>query len=680
MGGLVLMTTLFLVPASPASAQQPTQHGISFTKGCASPTQVGQPYACTYTIQNNVDGARDTLRITGLDDTVLSAGGPVSSGNAFSSLRFEIGAFTPGFNTPPTCNGTGTGTAGDPFMNATSCTLPFGSRLNVQSFAFYTVQAADFGLPGHVLTDTAELTWHDDCDDPAQTGNTNCSNDPPPVSAGSQTLIAGLPSTTTTVIHDAGHQPVLAVAAGSTVHDLVIVSGGPGNPVPTGTVTLDWFTNNTCSGAPSTTSAPLPLVGGQVDATTFPQGPLAVGLYGFKAHYLGDPPNGLYTASDGPCEPLAVVDARISISPNGVNPVGTTHTFVAHVDVNPGTGFTPAPAGTLVTFTIDSGPGSFTTNPAQCTTVGATGECPITITSATPGTTTVSAHTNVTVLGVALSEQTNGAGGNSGPATKLWVAPQAAVRTDVHDAAHNVIFTAQAGDVVHDKVFVTKAAGTPANVPAPTGNVTFHRYSTINCTGPTVDETVPLAADGTAETSTFTFVSDMSYRADYLGDALYGPAAGPCEPLALESVQFCPQCPPLDCPAFPVFPGQGGPGGPCSFGVLETEVKANVVEITIQNSSSNGDAAITGINLSWPVANGALKSIVLDGQLYNGPLLTGGSANLSLAQLAANPLIRTIKVGQSEKLRLIFEKPASANTALYSGSVEFGSCSVSILP
>ena len=97
-------------------------------------------------------------------------------------------------------------------------------------------------------------------------------------------------------------------------------------------------------------------------------------------------------------------------------------------------------------------------------------------------------------------------------------------------------------------------------------------------------------------------------------------------------------------------------------------------------------ALLTG-SRTWPGSRSSAKiaflkawSIVLDGYLYSGPLLTGGSVTLNLAQLPSNPLVRTIKAGQSEKLRLIFEKPASANTALYSGTVELGSCSVSILP
>ena len=50
----------------------------------------------------------------------------------------------------------------------------------------------------------------------------------------------------------------------------------------------------------------------------------------------------------------------------------TTHTFTAHVNVNDGNGFVNAPDGTQISFTIDSGPGTFTSaNP--CTTVGGDG-------------------------------------------------------------------------------------------------------------------------------------------------------------------------------------------------------------------------------------------------------------------------------------------------------------------
>ena len=77
----------------------------------------------------------------------------------------------------------------------------------------------------------------------------------------------------------------------------------------------------------------------------------SAGFRAFRAHYEGD---ATYLPSDGACEPLQVVDANIQITPNGVNRVGQTHTFTAHVNVNDGNGFVNAPDGTQISFTIDS--------------------------------------------------------------------------------------------------------------------------------------------------------------------------------------------------------------------------------------------------------------------------------------------------------------------------------------
>ena len=109
------------------------------------------------------------------------------------------------------------------------------------------------------------------------------------------------------------------------------------------------------------------------------------------------------------------------------------------------------------------------------------------------------------------------------------------VRTDVHNAAHAVIMTAVAGTVVHDNVQVARAAGTPASVPNPTGSVIFHRYATINCSGAAVNQTVALTpgSPSTAESDGFAPTADMSYQAEYLGDANYPAHTGACEPLTV---------------------------------------------------------------------------------------------------------------------------------------------------
>ena len=367
------------------------------------------------------------------------------------------------------------------------------------------------------------------------------------------------------------------------------------------------------------------------------------------------------------------VDANIQITPAlDTNPVGTPHVLTLHVNVNNGTGagFVNAPAGTSVTATLASGPGTITGSP--CLTVGATGSCTVTLNSNVAGTSVVNGSVTLTITtpqgNVTLTRTTNGASGNSGPATKLWA--DAAVRTDIHNAAHAVITTASAGDVVHDKVFVTKAAGTPAAVPAPTGNVTFHRYTSLNCTGAAVDQTVALAADGTAETSTFTVVDDMSYKADYAGDVNYPARSGACEPLSVQT-SICPACPPAPCPAFPVFPGQGGGGGPCSFDVLGASIKGNLLEITIQNTST-GPGTLKQFGITWPTANGGIKSVSMNGYLYSGPTLTGGSAMFTDSMLGPNAnFTRTIAVGQSQKLRITSRRlrvPTSRSTRAWPSS------------
>jgi hypothetical protein len=461
------------------------QHGISFTKGCVPTTPIGQPYSCSYSALNNVDQAHDTLTFSGLNDTVHAKGGDVSSGNVFSALSLDNAG------TSATCSGpglVGTGTDADPWKNATTCTLPFGSQIDVHSFSHYTVTAADFTLSGHALTDSASLTWNDLCDGfgagPVPGGG-NCSGSPPTVGAASQTIVTQLTSTTSTAIHNAAHAVVTTVGAGATVHDLVTVSGGGGNPIPTGTANVQWFTNDTCVGGAAASKVETLGPAGTVDATDFPQGPLAAGPYAFQAHYLGDPANPVYAPSDGACEPLTVVDANIQISPpTATNRVGSNHVLTCHVNVNPGSGFVNAPDGTTCTVAIVSGPGTPTSQ--SCATSGGTGSCNVTITSAVTGVSAVQASTSPTVGGVPLSRSTgDGLAGDGPNAQKTWVDAKIAIApnaTNEINASHT--FTVTLLKDVGDGAGFVPAAGEHVDVALTDSNGAAHTAPTGTCTTP----------------------------------------------------------------------------------------------------------------------------------------------------------------------------------------------------
>jgi uncharacterized repeat protein (TIGR01451 family) len=114
-------------------------------------------------------------------------------------------------------------------------------------------------------------------------------------------------SSVSTDIHDASHNVVTTVPAGTNVHDQATVTGSRGTP--SGTVTFSWFTNGSCDGTPAATSAPVAVSGGVADATAFAQAPTSSGSFSFRAAYSGDD---LYDGSTGACEPLTVTKVASS--------------------------------------------------------------------------------------------------------------------------------------------------------------------------------------------------------------------------------------------------------------------------------------------------------------------------------------------------------------------------------
>ena len=131
-----------------------------------------------------------------------------------------------------------------------------------------------------------------------------------------------------------------------------------------------------------------------------------------------------------PCEPLTVVDANISITPNGTNRVGATHTFTATVNVNDGNGFTTGAGRDAGDVHDRQRHGVLSAEPADRLHDGRVVRARRSITSLTTGVTVVSAHTTLAVGGVTLTRHTDSTHGSSGPATKTWVNAKIAITPD----------------------------------------------------------------------------------------------------------------------------------------------------------------------------------------------------------------------------------------------------------
>jgi len=210
------------------------------------------------------------------------------------------------------------------------------------------------------------------------------------------------------------------------------------------------------------------------------------------------------------------VDANIQINPpTAVNPVATTHTLTAHVNVNSGTGFVNAPAGTTITFTLVNTLGATATfvGPASCTTVGTTGSCTAVISSPTAGTTTVKASTTVAVGGISLTRTTgDGKVGDSADAQKKWEGGGGGLITDTTVACPDVLSGAAKGSVI-DQV----------NYPNSNGKIgqginpgKFFFWSTITTTTP--NQVVTVTQSNNSTNNAAPFLIHQNWQRIYTGN------------------------------------------------------------------------------------------------------------------------------------------------------------------
>jgi hypothetical protein len=249
---------------------------------------------------------------------------------------------------------------------------------------------------------------------------------------GSDILIPAVPPTVVTTLHNQAHATIpnfSSVAVGTIVHDTVTVTSPSSlNPIPAGsTATFHRFTTFDCTGSSvdQTVSVPGGSVTATVESASFT--PL-VGSYSFNANFLSGNTS-VVTNGVSTCEPFRVVDASIAISPlTATNPVNQAHTITATVTQNDGTGSTPAPNGTLVTFSLlnNTAGATFVSGVNTCTT--SSGICTVQINTSTAGGVDIRATTTFSVGGASLTRTTgDGLSGDSANAHKDYVNAKIAV-------------------------------------------------------------------------------------------------------------------------------------------------------------------------------------------------------------------------------------------------------------
>jgi hypothetical protein len=201
--------------------------------------------------------------------------------------------------------------------------------------------------------------------------------------------VAKASSTPATVVFDPATKAQWSKTetTGASAFDTATVAGVPG-VIPTGSVTYTFFTNDACSGT-GTPAGTVTLTPTGMVPNSKTEGPLAAGVYSFRAVYTGD---ANFAAADSACEPFPVAvsssqaastvfdastnkaltgteitgasafDTSTVTGAAGVTPTGTvTYTFFDN-DTCTGTG---SPAGTVTLTAAGTVPNSTTQGPLE---------------------------------------------------------------------------------------------------------------------------------------------------------------------------------------------------------------------------------------------------------------------------------------------------------------------------
>ncbi len=215
------------------------------------------------------------------------------------------------------------------------------------------------------------------------------------------------------------------------------------------------------------------------------------------------------------------------------------------------------------------------------------------------------------------------------------------------------------GEKVYDTATVT---GSPAT---PTGTLTYEFFSTVNGTGPHVDQTVTLNSNGAVPNSATTaalMAGSYSYIAIYSGDSNYNGSTGAVEPLTINQGS--------SSTATAIFDSTGGAvTGALGEQVYDTTTVTGTpftptgtvkyeFFTTIDGTGSHVDQTVT-LNSNGTVPNSATTAALMAGS-YSYIAIYSGDSNYTGSTGAVEPL--TINQGSSSTATAIFDSTGAAVT------------------
>jgi hypothetical protein len=320
---------------------------------------------------------------------------------------------------------------------------------------------------------------------------------------------------------------------GATAYDTATVtSPNATGPTPTGSLRYDFYSTGDCSGTATSQTVSL-ASNGSVPASS-KNGPLAAGIYSFKATYLGD---STYQLSPSSCETFMVnkapttvttqvMNAGTGLAPSGNEITGSSFDDTATLK-GVVSGFTATGTVTYQFYSTKDCSGSATAFPDV--TLNADGSVPASAS-------TDALHAGNYSLTATYSGDINYLKSPTSSCEPFTVhrAPTTVTTQVINNANGLVPFgTEVTGSSFRD----TATLGEAISGFTPTGSVTYTLYANNTCAGNLVSlsETLTLTASGTLPDSSSSgplAAGNYRYQAVYSGDRDYLPSpSSPCETL-----------------------------------------------------------------------------------------------------------------------------------------------------